>query len=763
MFRRTNKQQPRSLTAIKIAGIYALVSALWILLSDQFILFIASDHGHQAFLQTLKGWFFVAFTSLLLFFLIRRSLNSQHSYEEALGKSEQKYKTLIAYSPIAHYRLDLEGRVTNWNPAAEKIFGWTWNEVIGKPLPTVPGEYQIERQQMQELVKSGQGVIGQDVIRRKKDGSLINARVSIGPISGNQGEVAGFMVALDDITESKRTENELKKLSHAVEQSPAVVMITDLEGNIEYVNPKFTQISGYSPEEVLGQNPRILKSGKMPDDVYKSLWQTLTAGKEWQGELLNKHKDGSFYWERAMIAPLRNKQGEITHYIGVNEDITSQKNYEQQLEHQATHDDLTGLANRLLLKDRLEQAILYAQRSNRFVAVLLLDLDRFKRVNDSLGHSIGDKLLCEVGRQLSSLVRETDTVARFGGDEFVVMLSELAQLNDIQPIAEKILRAIAVPKTIEEREITLTASMGISTYPTDGNDITSLLSRADIAMYKAKNLSNQLTFYTDGMDNKILEALELEGSLRQAQERGEFKLYYQPKVDLKTARIFGCEALLRWQHPQRGMIPPGQFIPLAEETGLIVSIGTWVLKEACRQNLEWQAAGLPPLCVAVNLSARQFQQEDLVEQIREVLNASGLDPALLEIELTESMIVDDPLAATNILRQLKQLGVTLSLDDFGTGYSSLNYLRRFPVDALKIDQSFIQDVGEDPSGASVITSIIDIAHNLNLSAIAEGVETREHVDFLLANNCDSIQGYYFSKPLPADEFAQFVQKEMLDS
>ncbi len=582
-------------------------------------------------------------------------------------------------------------------------------------------------------------------------------QVTTSPFPDQLSERRYFIHIARDITPQKEAEIELRKLSVAVEQSPAVVVITDLDANIEYVNPKFTEVTGYSLDEARGRNPRFLQSGEVAASVYRKLWESLLSGREWQGELLNRRKDGELFWERAMISPLRNEHGRITHYIAVNEDITTQKNYEKRLEHQATHDALTGLANRVLLKDRFDQALHHAQRSGRTVAVLLLDLDRFKVVNDSLGHALGDELLCQVARRLKTVIRETDTIARFGGDEFVVLLTEISELSDIRPIANKILKTIAKPYDVGDHIIRLTTSLGISLAPQDGIDSTILIRNADIAMYQAKKHNNQFSYYSSEMNQQLMENLELENDLRQALERSEFRLHYQPKANLSSGRICGCEALLRWQHPQRGMVSPGQFIPLAEETGLIVPIGTWVIKEACRQSLAWQAAGLPPVSIAVNLSARQFRQGNLAEIVNSILRHTQIDPALLELELTESMIMDDPASTGQILRELKDLGVFLSLDDFGTGYSSLNYLRRFPVDSLKIDQSFIRDVAIDPSGASVVTSIIDIAHNLRLTAIAEGVETSDQLDFLIASGCDQMQGYLFSKPVAADEFARLLE------
>ncbi len=592
----------------------------------------------------------------------------------------------------------------------------------------------------------------------KKDGETVWLRdfVSVEMEGQHPVRMRGLMI---DITERKTTELELQKLSLAVKQSPAAVVITNLQGAIEYINPKFTRITGYTLDEVRGRNPRILQSGNMPPEVYKNLWETISLGQEWHGELENKRKDGSLFWELASISPVRDKTGNITHFIGVKEDITERKRYEERLRHMATHDELTGLANRALLQERLAQSLVRVYGSNRQVAVLLLDLDRFKVINDSLGHDFGDKLLGAVAKRLSEVVRTGDIIARLGGDEFVVLLPEVDETSTAALVANKLLQRLAAPFIIDGREIIVTASMGICLSSPKNDDGPTLIRNADIAMYRAKSAGNNFAFYSPEMNRQIIETMELESALRLALEREEFCLYYQPKVDLASNRITGCEALIRWQHPTWGMVSPVDFIPLAEETGLIVDIGNWVLTEACRQAKAWQAAGLPPLIVAVNLSARQFRKDDLAQSVKVVLDQTGLDPCLLDLELTESMIMDDAVGAVRTMQDLKQLGVFLSLDDFGTGYSSLNYLRRFPVDTLKIDRSFIGDVANDPSCASVTTSIIAIAHNLKLNTVAEGVESREQLAFLAGCGCDSYQGFVFSKPLPAPQFAALLSAE----
>jgi diguanylate cyclase (GGDEF)-like protein len=463
---------------------------------------------------------------------------------------------------------------------------------------------------------------------------------------------------------------------------------------------------------------------------------------------------------RTSKLPLLEADGKISGVIGTYDDITVQKIYEEQLKHLGTHDALTGLPNRALLLDRLEQSLHYARRSGRTVGVLLLDLDRFKVINDSLGHAFGDQLLCAVAQRLQLAVREADTVARLGGDEFVVLLAEVADKEDVAQVARKILDRLTLPYDLSGREITVTASLGISLYPKDSDDGATLIRNADMAMYRAKSDErSSFSYYAAEMNRQALETLELENALRLGLEREEFCLHYQPKADLASGRIIGCEALVRWRHPQRGMVPPADFIPLAEETGLIVQLGTWVLREACRQIKAWKAEGLPTLSVAVNLSARQFHKGDLPRLVADILRETDLDPGLLELELTESMVMNDPVAAEQAMQSLKDLGVSLSLDDFGTGYSSLNYLRRFPVDSLKIDRSFISDVATDPSAASVVASVIDIAHNLGLTAVAEGVETREQLAFLAGCGCDMYQGYLFSKPQPTSEFADMLREE----
>jgi diguanylate cyclase (GGDEF)-like protein/PAS domain S-box-containing protein len=533
-----------------------------------------------------------------------------------------------------------------------------------------------------------------------------------------------------------------------------------MDGTVQFWNQASEKFYGYTADEAIGKNMlELIIPPEMRDEV-KIAMQTM--GATCQGippaEICLMHKNGTGVEVYSSHVVLK-KSGDPPELFCLDVDITERKRYEKRLEHQSTHDDLTGLANRALLHDRLSQSLHYAHRSGRLVAVLLADLDRFKIINDSLGHDFGDQLLCAVAQRLLENVREADTVARLGGDEFVILLAEVAEVEDVGLIARKILDNLSRPYQIGNREIIITASLGISLYPNDSDNGALLIRNADIAMYRAKRDDrSNFCFYTAEMNKHIQETLDLEGELRHALERQEFSLHYQPKVDLSSGCVIGCEALVRWRHPQRGLVSPADFIPLAEETGLIVPLGAWVMKEACQQARDWQAMGLPSIGVAVNLSSRQFRKGDLPQVVREILQETGLEPRLLELELTESIVMDNPAKAEQTMRILKEMGVKLSLDDFGTGYSSLNYLRRFPVDSLKIDRSFIRDVATDPSGASVVTSIIDIAHNLGLTAVSEGVETREQLAFLVDRSCDMFQGYLFSKPLPAEDFAALLRE-----
>ena len=560
----------------------------------------------------------------------------------------------------------------------------------------------------------------------------------------------------EDILARQQAEMALKLRERAIEASANAILILRADSTdypVEYVNPAFERITGYHADEVVGQNLRMLEGNRTDPDSMNQIFTAMRERREANAVLRNHRKDGSLLWCDFYVAPVRDANGEVSHFVAALYDITSMKRYETELEFAASRDTLTGLANRVMLHDCLSKAIVEARKEQETVWVVFVDLDRFKFINDTLGHRAGDLLLKTLARRLYRSLRPFDTAARLGGDEFVLVLPQRADHRVDARCLQNIMDAIAAPVSIEGHNFFLTCSLGIAKYPDDGEDPELLIKHADIAMYRAKQSGrNNFQFYTPAMNAQALERLQIESNLRAALERGEFVLHYQPKVDIESGRITGMEALIRWSHPELGMVPPGRFIGLAEETGLIVPIGAWVTRTACAQNKAWQDAGLPPVRVSVNLSARQFAQKNLVQSIAAVLHETGLEPHYLEIELTESLVMTDVEHAIDMLRQLKLLGVKLSIDDFGTGYSSLAYLKRFPIDVLKIDQSFVRDIAVDFNDAAITVSIISLGHNLKLKVIAEGVESEEQLAYLRHHGCDEVQGYLFSRPLPAAEF-----------
>jgi diguanylate cyclase (GGDEF)-like protein len=469
-------------------------------------------------------------------------------------------------------------------------------------------------------------------------------------------------------------------------------------------------------------------------------------------------RDGSIIWISENSRAVTDADGSVQFFEGTVVDITERKQHDARLEYQASHDSLTGLPNRSLLRDRIEQALVKARRDGHLVAVVFVDLDHFKLINDSLGHHVGDRLLLEVADRLVACVRGHDSVARQGGDEFVLVLTEMHDENEILVIVSRLLEAISQPWIDDGQEYGLSCSVGVSCHPRDGDDPDALLRSADAAMYQAK-ASGRSTyhFYTPELNRAISERLELENHLRHALERDEFRVYYQPRVEVASGRIVGAEALLRWACPDRGIIPPDSFIAIAEETGLIIPIGEWILQEACRQNSAWQRAGLPRIGVSVNLSPIQFRHVGLVSSVAAALAQAELDPACLELELTESFVMHDAERINIAMQSLKALGVDIAVDDFGTGYSSLSYLKRFPVDRLKVDKSFVRDIDSDPDDAAIVRAVITLGHALGLKVVAEGVETRAHLEFLRRHGCDELQGYYFSRPVPAAEMEAMLR------
>ncbi len=687
---------------------------------------------------------------------------------DAVAESEERVRSLLDSTAEGIFGTDTDGNCTFCNPAALKLLGFaSSDEILGKQIHNLIHHrhpdgtpYPANECKGMETIKQGKGIHIEDEVFWGKDGRAFPVEYRAHPLRRG-GAIIGSVVAFNDISGRLRTESQLRLSAGVFENSHEGILITDAESRILTVNAAFSDITGYSREEVLGQKPSFLSSGEHSPDFYRAIWDTIARDGHWQGEIWNRRKNGEIYPEWLSISIVNNDRGKASHYIGIFNDITDRKAADERIRFLAQHDALTGLPNRSLLQDRLLQAMASAQRSQDQVAVLFLDLDHFKTINDSLGHHVGDQLLQQVAVRLTECVRASDTVSRQGGDEFVIILAHIRNPAEVAHVAGKMLSSLAGPYDVDDQILHVTPSIGIAIYPEDGQNTETLIKNADAAMYLAKeNGRNNYQYFTQDLNARAFERLSLENSLRRALERGEFLLHYQPQINLESGDIIGMEALIRWQKEDFGLVPPDRFIPIAEESGLIVAIGEWVIGEACRQNRAWQDAGLPAIPVAVNLSALQFRQKDLEQSIARILKSSGLPARYLELELTESMVMKGAETTVDTLQRLKTMGMLLSIDDFGTGYSSLSYLKRFPIDKLKIDRSFVRDVTTDPDDAAIARAVIAMAHSLRLKVIAEGVETQAQSDFLHQENCDEIQGYLFSKPLAAAEMESLLRGKM---
>lgn len=683
---------------------------------------------------------------------------------EQRNLAEGQLQLLLDNTVEGIYGIDKEGMTTFINPAASRMLGFAPDELIGKgshalihhtrhngtPYPT--GECK-----MLSVIKTGRMITVEDEILWRKDRSSFPVEYSSTPIKIN-GDIIGTVVNFRDISERVEAEKQIRLLSQAVEQSPVSVIITDLKAQIEYVNSAFELSTGYRASEVIGKNPRILKSGKTPSDHFYALWQALTSGHAWKGELQNRKKNGEVFWERAYIAPVQDESGQATHYLAVKEDISLQKEQEERILHQANYDSLTDLPNRFLALDRLSQIIKESHRTQSKSAVLFIDLDDFKKINDSISHEIGDKLLIEAARRLESTVRDGDTVSRLGGDEFIVLMGHVRSEDDVHPIAEKLLECVRQPFRLDGRELTLTASIGIAVYPNDGETPADLLRNADTAMYQSKAQGrNTYNYFTGAMNRGISRRLQLEEQLHGALERNEFQLVYQPLVDIQNRRIVAAEALLRWTNPSLGGVSPDEFIQVMEQTGQIVTIGRFVFNEALRMTAHWQAIINGEFKIAINISPVQFRDPNLLREIINSIELHGVSPGSIELEITEGVLLSGHAYINDTLNKLSAMGIGIVMDDFGTGYSSLSYLRSYPFDTIKIDRSFIHDITHDPADSELVNAAIAMAHGLGLRVVAEGVETEQQLKQLATQNCEYAQGYLFSQPLPADEFSELLK------
>ena len=692
-----------------------------------------------------------------------RDITLRVEAEQALRKSEASLARAQQMAKLGNWELDLPNRVLTCSAEVYRIYGIDAPNnpiTLNRFLRAVhPEDLDMVREHLEMVIHFQRSLsLEHRILRPDGQERIVYQQAELEKDASGKG--LRLVGAVQDITRRRRSEEQMRLLARVFENTVEGILVTDTQGVIQMVNRAFSDITGFSSLEAVGSTPRLLNSRRHPPEFFAQMWRELEEKGHWQGEIWNRRKNGEAFPEWLTITAIKDAQGRTAHFVGVFHDITEAKRSQEQISYQAYHDALTGLPNRMLFNDRLRVALAQAQRRGRGLSILFLDLDNFKTINDSLGHATGDLLLQQVAKRLVRWVREEDTVARLGGDEFIMLLSAVGEPDAAVQVAERILESLAEPLVIGDQELFITASIGITIFPHDGLEPETLVANADLAMYRAKGEGrNNYMLFTPAMNQVVVRRLEMERALRRAIMRDELIVYYQPKVDLHSGLMVGLEALVRWQRPGHGLVSPADFIPLAEETGLILPIGEWVLRTACARAKIWHDQGHRHLGVAVNLSPRQFQQRNLVQTVARVLEETRLDPACLELEVTEGVLMHSVEEAIRTMQELSALGVKLFMDDFGRGYSSLYHLKRFPMQALKIDRSFVQDVTSNPSDASIVNTIISMGRSLNLQVVAEGVETQEQLEFLRANQCHQMQGYLFSRPVPDEQISQLLEQE----
>ncbi|WP_373975292.1 EAL domain-containing protein [Chitinibacter sp. SCUT-21] len=687
--------------------------------------------------------------------MLSRDITQAYNSRQLILRQNKLHTLIIETSIDGFWLIDQNGLIIEVNQAYLNLSGFTRDEVIGQPISRFDSTQTQEQIADNLAILRERGAINFETQQRKRTGELWDLDVSAGYLDLEDGL---FFAFLRDISERKRQNEQLRLWERIFAQTTEGLVLTDTSEKILLVNTAFTTVTGYRKEELLGQRPSILASGRHDSKYYQQMHHSLNTLGHWQGEIWNRRKNGVVYPEWLIINSIRNDKNEITHYVGLLRDISVQKANEEQIRWLANYDALTHLPNRNLLSERATHALIQAQRQAEPLTLMYLDLDHFKHINDTLGHAAGDELLMQITQCLTQALREQDTIARQGGDEFVLLLPGVEQSGAIT-VAKKILQSVNRPIRLGSHELFVTSSIGIAIYPVDGSDFGTLSSHADAAMYKAKSEGrNCFRLYTPEMQSTSERRLKLESALRNALAHHELHLLYQPQIDLHTGLVCGAEALLRWNSQEFGPVSPAEFITLAEDNGLILEIGEWVLRQAMQQLKEWINMGLSPLCIAVNVSALQFKQENLIAIIQQVMHESQIETQFLELELTESVAMDDPEYIITKMHELSRIGVKLAIDDFGTGYSSLSYLKTLPIDKLKIDQSFVRDLLSDPDDAAIIQTIIEMAKVLGYITIAEGVENEEQKQLLQKLGCTQIQGYLLGKPMSASDFANWLSR-----
>ncbi|MFK5983961.1 MAG: EAL domain-containing protein [Pseudomonadota bacterium] len=688
---------------------------------------------------------------------IIRDVSSVKKAEEQINKLSQ----VVEQSPVTVIITDIDGNIEYVNKEFELSTGYSSENVLGKnPRFLKSGETtDKEYKQLWQTISSGK--VWNGIFHNlNKEGQHIWESASISSLKNTNDEITNYIAIKVNITQQKENEKQLRLAQTVFETASEGMMVTDVDNKIQMVNKAFCLITGYNNEDVIGKDPSLLNSGRHSKEFYQKMLNTLKTSSLWSGEIWNRRKNGVVYPEWLAISTMLDSKGELDGYVSLFSDISKRKMDEDHIQHQANYDPLTGLANRNLFSDRFSRALLSAESDKKRVALLFIDLDRFKNVNDTLGHLVGDLLLQEAAKRLTKTLRKSDTVARLGGDEFAVVLPDILGIEQIEEAVNKIISCLSLPYILGEYKAFISASVGITVFPDDGDNSEALIRNADSAMYKAKDKGRKgFHFYTLEMDIEAQRRRILENDLHNALKNNEFSVYYQPILCSETGEISSAEALIRWNNPEKGLISPADFIPLAEEVGLILPIGEWVLREACIQAASWSNIVDKPPSIAINLSSRQFQRQNIPDLVQRILSETGLLAQRLSLEITEGLLVIDNDRTMRQLQKIREMGAKLSIDDFGTGYSSLSYLKKFPISTLKIDRSFIMELPDNVEDAALVDGILSMAKSLNLNVVAEGVETRQQVEFLKSKKCQYLQGFLFSKPLPKNDFIKFLKSK----
>lgn len=737
--------------ALRLTLGYLLLASLWILLSDSMLSTFGLSIAQQERLQSFKGLLFVGLTAALLYVILRRHAAHYQRARLQLASNEERLRLALNASHDGLWDWEVSSRRVYFSEGYAALLGLTPDTLGHSREAWAERLHPDDHEQALHALNIEQHY--ENTYRlRHADGSYrwIYSRGRM--LLDERGNPQRFIGIASDITQRRADEDSLRQAAAVFDATQEGVLVTDAEQCIVHVNPAVTRITGYSAEEILGKLPSLLKSGRHDAAFYHSLWDALKNRGAWSGEVWNRRKSGEIYPQWQCIRSIYDEQGRISNYVAVFSDITALKRSQRELDYLAHHDPLSNLPNRLLFTERVTHALERSTTGSLRGAVLLIDLDHFKHINESLGHNVGDLLLKEVGERLQEGLPPGSTLARLGGDEFGLLYEHCRSAAQAAALAQQLLRCLNAPFRLDGHELYISASIGISLFPEDANNVEQLLRNADSALFKTKSSGREgYAFYVQELTDYARQRVELASSLRHALDEQELRVYYQPLHDLRDGSQVGMEALVRWQHPERGLVSPAEFIPIAEDNGLIGAIDAWVLEQACRQMVEWIAQGLPLQFVAVNVSSRLFSRGELDQHVAKVLAKTGLDATRLELEVTESAVMENPDLAQELLTRLRALGVRLAIDDFGTGYSSLARLKRLPVDKLKLDQSFVRGLPNDPEDAAITRAVIALGQSLGLKVLAEGIEKPEQAAFLRELGCNYGQGYHFGRPQPADK------------